>query len=102
VLLLVENTECDVVESASFLFRKRLKILRRELGVTQEQFAERAKISYKVYQHIEAGRRPNPRLSTLEKLANGLGVGVAELFLDPEDLPDAMVKRSRAVSTKRE
>jgi hypothetical protein len=39
-----------------------------------------AGIPYKVYQHIEAGRRPNPRLSTLEKLAWAFGLSVNEFF----------------------
>lgn len=53
--------------------------------MTQEACAEKSCIPYKVYQHIEAGRRSNPRLSTLEKLAKGLGVEVADFFTDPKD-----------------
>ncbi len=48
--------------------------------MTQEEFAEKIGMPYKVYQHIESGRRSNPRLSTLEKLADGLGIGVGDLF----------------------
>jgi len=57
-----------------------LKELRHAAGLTQEQYAELAGIQYKVYQHIEAGRRPNPRLSTVERLAQGFGLSVSEFF----------------------
>jgi transcriptional regulator with XRE-family HTH domain len=58
----------------------RLKQLRLASGLTQEEYAELCGIPYKVYQHIERGRRANPRLSTLEKLAKGVGLSVFDLF----------------------
>jgi len=63
---------------------KRLKTLRKEQGLSQERFAELAGISYKYYQHIESGRKPDLRLSTLERLAAAYGLGVWQLLL-PED-----------------
>ncbi len=42
-------------------------------NLTQEQVAEKAGIDYKHYQGIEAGRRPELRLSTVEKLASAYG-----------------------------
>lgn len=68
------------VPSIASLLRVRLKQLRLARGLTQEECAERCAIPYKVFQHLEAGRRPNPRLSTLEKLAKGVGVSVYDLF----------------------
>lgn len=58
----------------------RVKHLRLALGLTQEQFAERAGLDYKTYQHVEAGRRPNPEMDTLIKLAKGCGVELRQLF----------------------
>ncbi|QTN34422.1 helix-turn-helix transcriptional regulator [Akkermansiaceae bacterium] len=49
----------------------RLKALREERGWTQEKFAEVAGMSYKYYQAVEAGRKKDLRLSTLERLAEG-------------------------------
>lgn len=63
---------------------KRLKNLRGERGLTQERFAELSGISYKYYQQIEAGRKPDLRLSTLERLAGAYGLEVWQLLL-PED-----------------
>ena len=75
-----QNPHLWRVLSASQFLRKRLKELRKAAGLTQEEYAELAGIPYKVYQHIEAGRRSNPRLSTLEKLAQGFGLTVNALF----------------------
>ena len=59
---------------------KRLKELRDFRGWTQERAAEACGISYKYFQHIEGGRRPNLRLETLERLAAGYGIELWQLF----------------------
>jgi transcriptional regulator with XRE-family HTH domain len=58
----------------------RVKQIRLARGLTQEQFAERADLDPKYYQHAEAGRKPNPELETLLKLANACGLKLCELF----------------------
>lgn len=50
------------------------------MGLTQEQFAERADLDPKYYQHVEAGRKPNPGIETLLKLAKGTGWQLWELL----------------------
>ncbi len=52
----------------------RIRELREAKGLTQEAFAEKAGLAYKYYQHVEAGRRRDIRLSTLVKLAKALGL----------------------------
>jgi DNA-binding XRE family transcriptional regulator len=79
-----------VSEAAQFL-RTRLKELRAASALTQEEFAELARIPYKVYQHIEAGRRVNPQLETLEKMAKAFGLTVNDLFA--YDMPKPRLKR---------
>ena len=59
----------------------RLKALRVESGLTQEEFAEKSGISYKYYQAVEAGRKKDLRLSTLDRLANAHGLEVWQLLL---------------------
>ena len=59
---------------------KRLRLLRENLGLTQEQLAEQAGLEYKHYQAVEAGRKKDLRLSTLLKLAKGLGLEPWELL----------------------
>ena len=58
----------------------RLKALRVEQGWTQEKFAEVAGMSYKYYQAVEAGRKRDLRLSTLERLASGHSLEVWQLI----------------------
>jgi len=58
----------------------RLKELRLANGLTQEAFAERAGMSYKHYQALEAGRKPDLRLSTLERLAEAHSLEIYDLF----------------------
>ena len=58
----------------------RLKQLRSAHGLTQEKFAELSGISYKYYQAVEAGRKPDLRLSTLQRLASAYGIEVWQLL----------------------
>lgn len=58
----------------------RLKQLRAAHGLTQERFAELSGISYKYYQAVEAGRKPDLRLSTLQRLASAYGIEVWQLL----------------------
>jgi transcriptional regulator with XRE-family HTH domain len=74
----VTNTPCRAEKT----LRIRLRELRKQAGLTQEAFAERAKFSYKYYQGIERGQWTNLRLRTLEKLAKGYGITLAELFIE--------------------
>ena len=53
---------------------QRLRELREAKALSQEAFAERAGISYKWYQAVEAGRKRELRLSTLEKFARAYGL----------------------------
>ena len=48
--------------------------------MTQEGFAEIAGMSYKYYQAVEAGRKIELRLSTMEKLAAAYGIELWELL----------------------
>ena len=80
-------------EALSILL-KTLRELRRRHGLSQEAFAERAGMSYKYYQTVEAGRRPNVQLCTLEKLAAAYGLQVWQL-LSPD------VPKKTAVTSKR-
>jgi transcriptional regulator with XRE-family HTH domain len=62
------------------LLLKRLRELRKAHGLTQEAFAERAGMSYKYYQALEGGRKLDPRLTTLERIAKVYGLQVHQLL----------------------
>ncbi len=53
--------------------------IRREKGLTQEQFAEISGFSQQYISGLEQGRR-NPTVVTLYELATALGVGHLELL----------------------
>jgi len=65
----------------------RVKQRREGLGLTQEAFAERAGLGYKYYQSVEAGRRRDIRLSTIEKLAKACDLKLWELLKVDYPLP---------------
>lgn len=78
----------------------RIRELRTARGLTQESFAEHAQISYKYYQAIEAGRKPDLRLSTLERLARAHGLEVWELLMPDLSAAAIAAERPQAVYAK--
>lgn len=58
---------------------KRIKRLRKQAKLTQEEMAEKLRLSPKYIQFIEAGTRM-PSLKTIYKVARALGVKVQKLF----------------------
>ena len=60
-----------------------LRRLRKERDLTQEKLAEKAGLSVRHYQQIEAVERPGLQVATVERLAAGLDLEVAELFAPP-------------------
>jgi transcriptional regulator with XRE-family HTH domain len=64
----------------------RLKQLRQRHGVSQERFAEIAGMSYKYYQHLEAGRKRRILLETVERLGEAYGIEAWQI-IGPE-LPE--------------
>ena len=61
------------------LLGRRIRTLRKSKNLTQEQLGGRAGINYKHLGAIERGDE-NPSLSVLDKIADGLGVEILELF----------------------
>jgi transcriptional regulator with XRE-family HTH domain len=59
-----------------------LKRLRTQAGLTQQELATRSGLSMAQVMAMEQGKRDNPRLDTLRKLARGLGCTVGELVGD--------------------
>lgn len=61
----------------------RIKQLRRERGLSQEQLAERAGLSRTYLSQIETGARA-PNIARLQQIARALGAVVPDLLLNPE------------------
>jgi transcriptional regulator with XRE-family HTH domain len=60
-------------------FGIKLKTLRKEKGLSQEELAERSGLNRPYISGIEQGKR-NVSLEVIEKLAGALGVEIQELF----------------------
>ena len=61
-------------------FSRRLKKLRIAEGLTQEDLAEKADISYKNIQYLESNNPTCPSLITINKLAKAFRITLAELL----------------------
>lgn len=57
----------------------KVKKCRKQVNLTQQELAERVKLSTKYIQFIENGKR-KPSLKTIYKIARALGVKVQDLF----------------------
>lgn len=66
--------------------RARIRSLRVERRLTQEELCERADISVDAVNRIENGTRV-PTIDTLEKIAIALGTSAAELLAKPSTKP---------------
>lgn len=58
---------------------KRIKELRQKTGLSQEKFALKINMDRTYFATVESGKR-NISLINLYKIANGLGITLAELF----------------------
>ncbi|WP_018547459.1 helix-turn-helix domain-containing protein [Streptomyces sp. LaPpAH-108] len=57
---------------------RRIREVREERGLTQQQVFLRAPLSRTYYQHVENGTK-NPKLETLLRIARAIGVPLSEL-----------------------
>lgn len=70
---------------------KRIKELRKQAGMTQEQLANQAHIDPQHMSRLERGMY-FPSLETLELIAQNLGVLLKDLFVFPEDETAEMLR----------
>lgn len=61
------------------LFGSRIKKLRQENGLTQEQFAKKCGLHKNYIGMIERGER-NPSLINIETIAKGFSISISELM----------------------
>jgi transcriptional regulator with XRE-family HTH domain len=98
-LSITENHSEPMAQSASLLFRERIRELRRLKNLTQAEAAEICGLGDKMFQQYEVGIKTNPGLLTLEKISRGFGIELHEL-LAPE-LPATITASSRKPRAKR-
>jgi len=66
--------------SINIKFGKRIKEARQKRGITQEELAELIKTSYKYIQRIEGKNPPDIRLTTIERIAQAMGIKASKLL----------------------
>ena len=62
-------------------FGQRIKFLRNERGISQENFALSIDMDRTYYASVESGKR-NISINNIEKIAKGFNVSLEELFKD--------------------
>ncbi len=65
------------------MYLKNLAKIRKGKGFTQEGLSRKADISYHTLVKIESGGIENPKIETVIKLAEALGVSLDELVTKP-------------------
>lgn len=60
-------------------FGERIKQIRNNLGISQEKFALSIDMDRTYYASVESGKR-NISIRNIDKIANGLGISLEELF----------------------
>ncbi|MEM7806480.1 MAG: helix-turn-helix transcriptional regulator [Planctomycetota bacterium] len=64
----------------------RIRQLREDAGLSIEAAASLGGLSWHGWHQVESGRRRDPSVSTLQKIARALGVGLDDLVADDEGL----------------
>ncbi|MBL7073362.1 MAG: helix-turn-helix transcriptional regulator [Candidatus Omnitrophica bacterium] len=62
------------------MYLKKLAKLRKEKGLTQEGLARKADISYHTMIKLESGGIKNPKIETVIKISNALGISVDKVI----------------------
>jgi transcriptional regulator with XRE-family HTH domain len=79
------------------MFAKKIRALMAERGISQVELAKKAGLNKVHLNQILTGKKVNLRHATLEKIANALGVNVADLFISPlERLPEQKTEAENA------
>ena len=84
------------MSSIQEILNANLKRLRKQKGLSQEQFAEFCGISVSYLAHIEAGDNL-PSLDLVQKIVNACQVQPFELFLEQDDFENYVVRDSLRV-----
>lgn len=59
---------------------KNIKKYRDKLDISQDKLSKLAGITLHTITKIESGATPDPRIETVKKIANALGVGIDDLM----------------------
>jgi len=57
---------------------KNIKKYRKKIGISQDVLSKRANLAYHTIAKIEAGSTPDPRIETVKKIADALGLKIKQ------------------------
>ena len=57
-----------------------IKKYRNKLGISQDVLSKRANLAFHTIAKIEAGSTPDPRIETVKKIADALGITLNDLM----------------------
>jgi transcriptional regulator with XRE-family HTH domain len=57
-----------------------MKKYRKKLGISQDVLSKRANLAFHTIAKIETGSTPDPRIETVKKIADALGVTLDDLM----------------------
>jgi transcriptional regulator with XRE-family HTH domain len=57
-----------------------IKKYRNKLGISQDVLSKRANLAFHTIAKIEAGSTPDPRIETVKKIADALGVSLDDIM----------------------
>lgn len=66
--------------SIQLSFGKCIRFYRNKIGLSQEKFALLINMDRTYYASVETGKR-NISIANIEKIANGLGIPISQLFM---------------------
>ena len=59
---------------------KNMKKYRQKLGISQDTLSKKADLAFHTIAKIEAGSTPDPRIDTVKRIADALGITLDELM----------------------
>jgi HTH-type transcriptional regulator, competence development regulator len=68
----MSKRECTIGEN--------IKKYRNKLGISQDVLSKRANLAFHTIAKIESGSTPDPRIETVKKIADALGVSLDDLM----------------------
>ena len=84
----------NIDENMNILLGRRIRTLRTEEKLTQQELGEKADINYKFLGEVERGQQ-NPSFQVLVKIAAALNIELPELFRFEQEITDRkeLIKR---------
>lgn len=64
------------------MYNNKMKEIRLAQGITLEQLSEKTGISVGYLSHLERGKRKNPSIQLMDKIAYALNKTILEVFFD--------------------